>query len=154
MSTKAGSLVSELSDMDLDWELTLLENDDIDACVKKRLRKPTDNGRQYQIERKKQQRKSKQKQITKLMKKIEGSIDDHDNVHQVQNDLQVFSQQLVEFQAVYESLRDLLSGKELVPVADWYDEHWRIMADCKAKIVDWIAVAKYKIEDWTANRAP
>ncbi|CAB4008790.1 Hypothetical predicted protein [Paramuricea clavata] len=81
------------------------------------------------------------------MKTIEGSITDWDNVHEVQNDLEVFSQQLVEFQAAYEAWRDLLSGQELVPVTDWYNEHFRIMNNCKVKIVDWIAVAKYKIEE-------
>jgi hypothetical protein len=86
------------------------------------------------------------------MKKIEGSITDWDNIHEVQNDLEVFSQQLVEFQASYEAWSDLLSGEELVPVSDWYDEHFRIMNNCKVKIVDWIAVARYKIEEQMDNK--
>ncbi|CAB4035465.1 Hypothetical predicted protein [Paramuricea clavata] len=147
MSTKADSLVSELSDMDLDLELTPLGNDDISVRVNRRFKKQTDKGRAYQIERKKEHCKSIQKRITKIMKTIEGSITEWDNVHEVQNDLEVFSQQLVEFQAAYEAWRGLLSGQELVPVTDWYDEHFRIMNNCKVKIVDWIAVAKYKIEE-------
>ncbi|CAB4008562.1 Hypothetical predicted protein [Paramuricea clavata] len=147
MSTKADSLVSELSDMDLDLELTPLGNDDISVHVNRRFKKQTDKGRAYQIERKKEHCKSIQKRITKIMKTIESSITDWDNVHEVQNDLEVFSQQLVEFQAAYEAWRDLLSGQQLVPVTDWYDEHFRIMNNCKVKIVDWIAVAKYKIEE-------
>ena len=118
MSTKANSLVSELSDMDLDLELMPLGNDDINVLVNRRFKKQTDKGRAYQIERKKQYCKSIQKRITKIMKTIEGSITDWDNVHKVQNDLEVFSQQLVEFQAAYEAWRDLLSGQELVPVTD------------------------------------
>jgi hypothetical protein len=139
--------------MDLDLELTPLGNDDINVLVNRRFKKQTEKGRAYQIERKKQYCKSIQKRITKIMKTIEGSITDWDNVHEVQNDLEVFSQQLVEFQAAYEAWRDLLSGQELVPVTDWYDEHFRIMNNCKVKIVDWIAVAKYKIEEQMDDRS-
>jgi hypothetical protein len=67
MSTKADCLVSELSDMDLDLELTPLGNDDISVHVNRRFKKQKDKGRAYQIERKKQQCKSIQKRITKIM---------------------------------------------------------------------------------------
>lgn len=122
MSTKDDSLVSELSDMDLDLELTPLGNDDISVLVNRRFKKQTDKGRAYQIERKKEHCKSIPKRITKVMKTIEGSITDWDNVHEVQNDLEVFSQQQIEFQAAYEAWRDLLTAQP--PFTD-YAHEWK-----------------------------
>lgn len=76
------------------------------------------------MEMKQQLCQSIQKQIKKLMKKLESLIIDFDNVHIVQNELEVFGQTLVKFQDAYSAWSDIISEQENVPVTDWYNEHW------------------------------
>ena len=128
----------------MDLELTPKEtNDNIDIPV--RLRKPTDKERAYQIEMKYKHCQSIPRRITKMMKKSESLIKDFDNVHVVQNDLEILNITLVEFQDVHNAWSNILTEQEKIPAIDWYKEHWQRMVDFKGRMKYWIVVAKYKI---------
>ena len=57
-----------------------------------------------------------------MSKTIESIMNDCENVHKVQNDLEVLNTILLDFEKAYNALSELLTGQQHASATFWYDK--------------------------------
>ena len=120
MSTKFTRSSTRSNAMDIDYELTAPKDTDNDVDKPSvRTRKPTEKGRLFQSNNKRLQCQTIEVKLTKLMAKLDELIVDFDNVHVVQNELELLNSLRVEFQDSHKVWRDLSTEEERARNDSW-----------------------------------
>lgn len=126
MSTKSTRL---LKDIDIGYELTPKDTEDGVAKSAKRTRKLTEKGRQFQSNFRRKQCQTIQTKLTSLVSKMDKLLVNSDNVHLVENKLELFSTLCLELQEAYEAWRGLLTEQEREIKDSWYHDQERNLMD-------------------------
>jgi len=108
----------------------------------------TAKGRTYNAERRKASCKTLISQLKKLQERIESNSRYFDNVHLVQNDLQVVDQLNDELEEEYQSWLSCLDNEDDVHYArQWYEERHHGIEAFIVGMKDWVSIAKDHIEE-------
>lgn len=80
----------------------------------KRIRTSTEKGKAFRIKFKSQSCNTVKNRIRRVQNRIEALMDDVDNVHTVQRNMETFNRTLAEFQSCYIEWSILLDGEDKV----------------------------------------
>ena len=82
-----------------------------------------------------------------MSKTIESIMNDCENVHKVQNDLEVLNTILLDFEKAYNAWSELLAEQQHASATFWYDKQIETIMAYKEKVAAWIIDAKQRIEE-------
>ncbi len=74
-------------------------------------------------------------------------MNDCENVHTVQNDLEVLNTILLDFEKAYNAWSELLTEQQHASATFWYDKQIETIMAYKEKVATWIIDAKQRIEE-------